>query len=36
MTSKIVDYKDYPYELDEKCGVGNSSDLEETLRSLKE
>ena len=36
MTSKMVDYIDSPYELDEKHDVGNSSDLAEKLRSLKE
>ena len=37
MTSKMVDYssRDFPYGLDEKCGVGNSSNLVETLRILK-
>jgi len=36
MASKMVDYKDSPYEFEEKYGVGNSSDLELTLRILKE
>jgi len=38
MTSKMVDYssQDSPYGLNEQCGVGNSSDLAKTLRSLKE
>ena len=29
MTSKTVDYssRDFPYGLDEQCGVGNSYDL---------
>ena len=36
MTSKMVDYEDSPYESDEQCGVGNLSDLAETLRNLKE
>lgn len=36
MTSKMVDYSslDSPYGLDEQCGVGISSDLADTLRSL--
>lgn len=36
MTRKIVDYnsQDSPYGLDEQCGVGNSSDLVDTLRTL--
>lgn len=36
MTSKMVDYKVSPYELDEQCSVGNSSDLVDKLSSLKE
>ena len=32
----MVDYKDPPYEFEEQYGVGNSSDLADTLRSLKE
>jgi len=36
MARKMVDYKDSPYESDEQHGVGNSSDLEDTLRSPKE
>ena len=36
MTSKMGDYKDSPYGSDEQCGVGHSSDLADTLRSLKE
>ena len=36
MDNQMVDYKDSPYESDEHHGVGNSSDLEDTLRSLKE
>jgi len=32
----MVDYKDSPYETNEQRGVGNSSDLEDTLRILKE
>ena len=36
MTSKMVDYKYSPYESDEQRGVGHSSDLEYTLRRLKE
>jgi len=36
MASKMVDYKEYPYESEEKYGVGNSFELEDTLRSLKE
>ena len=35
MNSKMVDYKDSPYESDEERG-GHSSDLADTLRSLKE
>ena len=38
MTRKMVDYnsRDSPYGSDEKRGVGDSSDLEDKLRSLKE
>lgn len=36
MASKVVEYKDSPYESEEKYGVGSSSDLVDTLRSLKE
>lgn len=38
MTSNMVDYssQDSPYGSDEKHIVGNSSNLAETLRSLKE
>jgi len=36
MASKVVDYRDSPYESEEQYGVGKSSDLEVTLRSLKE
>ena len=36
MDSKMVDYKDSPYESEEQHGVGNSSNLAVTLRSLKE
>ena len=36
MNSKMVDYKDSPYKSDEQRGDGNSSDLTDTLRSLKE
>ena len=32
----MVDYKDSPYESNEQYGVGNSSDLLDTLRRLKE
>jgi len=32
----MVDYKDSPYESNEQYGVGNYSDLADTLRSLKE
>jgi len=37
MTSKMVEYssRDSPYGSDEQCGVGHSSDLADTLRSLK-
>jgi len=35
MASKMVDYKDSPYESEEKYGVGNSN-LGATLRILKE
>jgi len=30
----MVDYKDSPYESEEKYGVGNSYDLEVTLSSI--
>lgn len=36
MASKMVDYRDSPYESEEQYGVGNSSNLAMTLRSLKE
>ena len=36
MASKMVDYKDSPYEFEEYYGVGNSSNLAVILRSLKE
>ena len=36
MDSKMVDYKDSPNESEEQYGVGNSSDLADTLRRLKE
>lgn len=36
MNSKMVDYKDSPYELNKKYGVGNYSNLEHKLRSLNE
>jgi len=32
----MVDYRDSPYESDEQCGVGHSSNLTDTLRKLKE
>jgi len=32
----MVDYIDSPYQSDDQCGVGHSSDLEDTLRGLKE
>jgi len=32
----MVDYVESPYKSDEKCGVGYSFDLANTLRSLKE
>lgn len=37
MTKKMVDYgsRDSPYGSDEQRGVGNSSDLADTLKSLK-
>ena len=35
MASKMVDYIDSPYESKENYGVGNSSNLEDTLRRLK-
>ena len=36
MTNNMVDYssRDSPYGSNEQCGVGNSSNLENTLRSL--
>ena len=36
MASKMVDYKDSPYESEEQYGVGNPSNLAVTLRILKE
>ena len=36
MASKMVDYKDSPYESKEQYGVGNSSNLTITVGSLKE
>ena len=38
MISKMVNHssRDSPYGPYEQCGVGNSSDLVETLRSFKE
>jgi len=36
MASKVVEYIKSTYELDGRGGVGHSSDLEDTLRSLKE
>ena len=36
MASKMVDYKDSPYESKERYGVGISFCLEIRLRSLKE
>jgi len=36
MASKMFDYRYSPYESEEKYGVGNPSNLEFTLRSLKE
>ena len=36
MASKMVDYKDSPYESEEQYGVGNPFNLAITLRSLKE
>lgn len=38
MTSKMVEYnsRDSPYGSNEQCGGQNSSDLVDTLRSLKE
>lgn len=36
MGSKIVDYKDSHYESNQQYSVGNSSDLTNTLRRLKE
>jgi len=35
MDSKVVDYVESPYALDEQCGVGRIYDLADTLRSLK-
>jgi len=36
MASKVVDYIESPYASDGQHGVGNSSELAYTLRSLKE
>ena len=36
MASKVVDYIESPYESNGQRGVGHSSDLADTLRSLKE
>jgi len=36
MASKVVDYIEYPYASDGHHGVGHSSGLADTLRSLKE
>lgn len=36
MTRKVVDYLESPYASDEQCGVGDTSDLDNTLRSLRE
>ena len=36
MTSKMVECKDSLDESHEECGVGHSSDLADTLRSLEE
>ena len=36
MASKVVNYIEYPYASDGQCGVGNSSNLEEKMRILKE
>ena len=36
MASKMVDYKESPYESEDQYSVGNSSNLANTLRSLKE
>jgi len=36
MASKVVDYIESPYGLDEQRGVEHSSDLIYTMRSLKE
>jgi len=36
MASKVVDYIESPYTSDGQHGVGHSSDLVDTLRSLKE
>lgn len=35
MASKMVDYRDSPYESEEQYGIGNSSNLAVTLRILK-
>ena len=36
MTSKMVDYRYFPYESDDQYGVGKYYDLGDTFRSLKE
>jgi len=36
MASKVVNYVESPYASDEKCGVGHTYDLADTLRSLRE
>jgi len=36
MASKVVDYIESPYALDEKHCVGHTSNLVDMLRSLKE
>lgn len=36
MISKMVDYKDSPYESEDQRGVWNYSDLEDTFKNLKE
>lgn len=36
MARNMVDYKDSPYESNDQYGVGNSSNLADTLRILKE
>ena len=36
MASKVVEYIEYPYASYGQHGVGQSFDLEDTLRSLKE